>query len=324
VRRGFTIGKFLPPHAGHHYLIDVARANVDALTVAVCDDPAQAIPADLRVRWLAEAHPDVRVISVADTLDDDDSAGWAAYTASFLGYTPDVVFTSETYGDAYARHLGCDHVCVDRARDAVPISATRIRADPLGFLDRVTPAVRAYLVRRICIVGPESTGKSVLGERLARAFDAPLVAEYGRAYTVAKRRTPDPDLWRPDEFVHIAREQQRREDEAARRSSGLVVCDTDAFATEIWLERYLGPHDARGWPQRERPMDLYLLTDPDVPFVQDGIRDGEHLRIWMFDRFREELTRRGFPFAVLAGTYADRDERATIEVRRVLADARIA
>lgn len=309
----------MPPHAGHHFLIDTARAQVDRLTVAVRDKPPQRIPGRLRGRWLREAHPDVEVLVVSDAVAADDWQGWAAYTKAFLGYVPDVVFSSDGDAGAYARHLGCDHVLVDRAHEAFPISASRIRADPLALLDWVTPAVRAYLVRRVCLVGSESTGKTVLCERLAARFDAPWVEEYGREYTLAKARTETADTWQPWEFVHIAREQQRREDEAARRSNGLVVCDTDAFATEIWLERYLGTHVLPGWPERDRTIDVYLLADPDVPFVQDSIRDGEHLREWMFARFREELARRGLPFVVLAGNYAERERRAASEIESLLA-----
>jgi NadR type nicotinamide-nucleotide adenylyltransferase len=324
MRRGLIVGKFLPPHAGHDFLIDTARAHVDALTVAVCDKPGQPIPAELRARWLRAAHPDVTVLVVADTLADDDSEGWAGYTRAFLGYAPDVVFSSEDYGDAYAGFLGCEHVAVDRSREQMPISATAIRANPLAHLGWVSPLVRAYLVRRVCVIGPESTGKSVLCDLLAKHFDAPVVAEYGREYTLAKRRTSTPNLWEPDEFVHIAREQQRREDEAARNASGLVVCDTDAFATEIWLERYLGPRRLHGWPKRDRPMDLYLLTDPNVPFVQDGIRDGEHLREWMFERMREDLAQRFATVEILTGGYEDRNRQAIERIENLLEDFSIA
>jgi HTH-type transcriptional repressor of NAD biosynthesis genes len=324
VRRGFCIGKFLPPHAGHDLLIDTATAHCDRVTVAVCDKSGQPIRAELRAGWLRSQHPDVEVIVVDDVLPDDDSAGWADYTRSFLGYTPDVVFTSEEYGATFAAALGCEHFVVDRMRALVPVSATEIRAQPLARLDFVSPAVRAYLVRRVCVVGSESTGKTTLCEKLAARFNAPFVGEYGRDYTLRKATTPDPSDWRPDEFTHIAREQQRRENEAARRSPGLVVCDTDAFATEIWLERYLGPgHDARGWPTRDRPIDRYLLTDPNVPFVQDGIRDGEHLRTWMFDRFRHALEERGFPYEILSGSYERREVQAVSAIEHVLADAKV-
>jgi NadR type nicotinamide-nucleotide adenylyltransferase len=316
---GVVIGKFLPPHAGHHFVIDTARANVDRLTVLVCDKPGQPIAAALRARWLSAAHRDVEVLVIPDTVADDDSAGWAAHTKTFLGSAPDVVFTSEAYGDAYARGLEAEHVLVDAARETFPVSATQIRADPLANLAWLSPDVRAYFVRRVCVTGSESTGKTTLCERLAARFGAPWVAEYGREYTRLKLRTSGAERWQSAEFVHIAREQQRQEDEAARHSAGLVICDTDAFSTEIWLERYLGVQAVGRWPARDRPLDLYLLTDPNVPFVADDIRDGEHLRDWMFARFRSELARRGFPFVVLDGSYEARERRAADEIERLMA-----
>ncbi len=177
----------------------------------------------------------------------------------------------------------------------------------------------AHEPARVCLIGAESTGKTTLCERLARRFDAPWVAEYGREYTLEKVAGPEPYLWVAEEFALIAREQQRREDAAAKDATRLLLCDTDAFATEIWLERYLGPVPLPpDWPERERPMDLYLLSDPNVPFVGDEIRDGEHLREWMHARFVEELTRRGFPFEILTGSYEHRFELAVAAIDRLL------
>jgi NadR type nicotinamide-nucleotide adenylyltransferase len=176
---------------------------------------------------------------------------------------------------------------------------------------------------RVCLIGAESTGKTTLCERLAEHFHAPWVAEYGREYTLEKVAGGEPYVWRAEEFALIAREQQRREDAAALTATRLVLCDTDAFATEIWLERYLGPVPLPAdWPARERPMDLYLVSDPNVPFVGDEIRDGEHLREWMHARFIEELTRRSFPFEVLTGSYDRRFEQAVAAIDSLLAAER--
>src|SRR5881227_1635745 len=70
------------------------------------------------------------------------------------------------------------------------------------------------------------------------------------------------------EFVHIAREQCRREDEAARQANRLLFCDTDAFATTLWHERYVGrPSPAVAAIAAGCHPDLYMLTDVDIPFV---------------------------------------------------------
>jgi nicotinamide riboside kinase len=63
-----------------------------------------------------------------------------------------------------------------------------------------------------------------------------------------------------------------------------------------------------------RRPDLYVLTDVDSPFVQDGTRDGEHLRRWMHDRFLAELTRQGCPYIVVSGAH---DARLHTAIRSI-------
>ena len=68
------------------------------------------------------------------------------------------------------------------------------------------------------------------------------------------------------------------------------MCDTNAFATGTWYERYFkARHPFVDSIGQQSKADLYLLTAPDVPFVQDGFRDGQHIRNWMHDRFAEQL-----------------------------------
>ena len=114
--RGLVIGKFYPPHRGHKFLIETALAQVDHLDVLVCAHPEQTIPGELRARWLQEIHPAAFVRAIDDPGEDDNSEFWAEYTVQILGSAPDVVFTSEEYGESYARFQGCRHVMIDRER----------------------------------------------------------------------------------------------------------------------------------------------------------------------------------------------------------------
>ncbi len=292
-KRGLIVGKFYPPHRGHKHLIDTARAQVDELYVIVCGKPEHVPAGELRAAWLREIHRDVCVLLIDDQLDADDSQLWAENSIRWLGFTPDVVFTSEDYGANFARHLGCAHVLVDQARLAVPVSGTMVRADPLRCWDFLEPPVRAYYAKRVCLIGAESTGKTTLARALAAHYRTVWVPEYGRDYSERKlAQTGRYDDWRSDEFVHIARVQCEWEDAAARQANRLLICDTDAFATSIWHRRYMNVRE----PEVEaivaahgRP-DLYLLTDVNTPFVQDGTRDGELIREWMHATFVAELT----------------------------------
>ncbi len=312
------IGKFYPPHRGHKHLIETALAQSERVTVFVCDEDDQTIPGELRAAWLREIHPEADVRVIRSPLADDDSAGWARATIEWLGGAPDAVFTSEAYGDVYAAHMGSTHVSVDAERRVVPISGTMIRRNPLQHLDQLEPCVRAHIVKRVVIIGAESTGTTTLSIALAEHYQTTWVPEFGRFYTEARR--PRGELWRSDEFTFVAVEQARLEDAMARLANQVLICDTDPFATTIWHERYLGaPSSAVQAVAAGRRYDLYILTNTDIPFVQDGIRDGEHLRQWMHDRFRDELTRMGTPMIVVSGSHAKRLAEAVARIDALLA-----
>jgi NadR type nicotinamide-nucleotide adenylyltransferase len=307
--RGITIGKFYPPHKGHSFLIESALSQVNELTVIVCDHKRQRISGAKRAAWLQEIHPAIHIRVLPDIGADDDSVVWAKYTIESLGYAPDVVFTSESYGNEYAKHLGCRHVCVDPHRKNVPISATQIRRNPAQYWDFLEPCVRAYFAKRICVVGAESTGKTTLAKSLAAHYKTPWVPEYGRTYWEGKLTTESAGHWTTQEFAFIAQEQNTMEDQLARISNRILICDTDSFATSLWHERYLGflsPEVARVC--KGRGMDHYILTAIDTPFVQDGTRDGEHIREAMHARFVEELKANGKDFTMLSG-----DEQARLQ-----------
>lgn len=307
---GVAIGKFYPPHRGHKFLIDTACEQVDHLTVIVCDHPSQTISGAQRAEWLREIHPDVCVVVTPDDLPDEPEP-WAKRTIQILGGPPDLVFTSEAYGDNYAAAMGCRHVLVDGARNSVPICATKIRNSPLENLDFLEPCVRAHFIPRVVVIGVESTGKTTLAEELAVALETEWVPEYGREYSLTQQGE-----WTTKDFVTIASEQQQRENETARRANRVLICDTNAFATTVWHRRYLGKYspdvDAIGRADR---VDLYLFTVPDFPFVQDGTRDGEFIRDEMNQWFEERLGESSHPVVKTAGTREERLERAVKEIR---------
>jgi NadR type nicotinamide-nucleotide adenylyltransferase len=268
----------------------------------------------LRQRWLQEIHPDANVMQIEDIGDNDNSEVWAAYTKRTLGQAPDIVFTSEDYGDNYALFLGCRHIPVDRDRQHVPISGTRIRSNPFEYWDFLEPCVRAHYVKRVCVVGAESTGTTTLAHELAVHYKTVCVPEYGREYC-EKLAAAGVDVWsyrwNSTEFTHIARAQIELDLKMARQANRLLICDTDAFATSIWHERYMGSRSSEvNAMAASHPPYLYLLTDCDIPFVQDGLRDGETIRKWMTGRFEEELNQGKVPWMKVSGSRAHRLDSA--------------
>jgi NadR type nicotinamide-nucleotide adenylyltransferase len=307
-KRGLIVGKFYPPHRGHKYLIETGCAQVDELHVIVCQKPHEQPPGSLRAAWLREIHPAVKVLLIDDVYDEQDSRVWAENARRWLGFTPDVVFTSEDYGDRFAHYLGCQHVQVDKARHIVPVSGTKVRSDALRFWEFLEPPVRGWYAKRVCLVGAESTGKTTLARSLAAHYQTVWVAEYGREYSERKLAAEGGYAFTSEEFTHIAATQCEREDEAARRANKILICDTDAFATSLWHRRYLHARSlaVEAIAAAHRCPDLYLLTDVNTPFEQDGTRDGEAIRHWMHETFMQELTAQQRPFAFLSGSHQER------------------
>ncbi|ACB75457.1 AAA family ATPase [Opitutus terrae] len=317
---GVVIGKFLPPHRGHRLLIETAIGASEQVTVIVCGKPSDPIPAELRGVWLQEIHPTARVMVIDDRYDENDSQVWAENTMQWLGRAPDAVFTSESYGDRYAGFMGSVHVNVDQRRERVPISGTAVRSDPYANWEYLEPPVRGWFAKRVCVLGAESTGTTTLACDLARAFQTEWVEEYGREYSVTKMASGE--AWRTDEFPVIAREQTRREDAAARRANRVLICDTNAFATALWHRRYVGGTNSEldSIAQQVR-CDLYLLTGDEIPFVQDGLRDGEHIRHQMHGWFVEALDRQSVPWRLVQGSQAERLRQGRIQISSLFTDS---
>lgn len=318
-RRGLIVGKFYPPHHGHKFLIDSGRSQVDELSVIVCQKPHEQPPGKLRAAWLREIHSDVNILLIDDVYDEQDSRVWAENSIRWLGFVPDAVFTSEDYGDRFAHHLGCEHILVDKARQIVPVSGTKVREAPLRYWDFLEPPVRGWYALRICLTGVESTGKTTLAQKLAEHYQTVWAAEYGREYSERKLAEGN-NNWHSEEFTHIARTQCEREDELARQADKVLICDTDAFATSIWHRRYLHERSAEveAIVASHRRPDLYLLTDVRTPFVQDGTRDGEAIREWMHAIMLEELTAQQRPFQFLSGSEQERFRKAVAIIDALL------
>ncbi|GAB2660994.1 nicotinamide-nucleotide adenylyltransferase [Prescottella soli] len=339
-RHALVIGKFYPPHRGHHHLVGSAARIADRVTVVVMASAAESIPLADRVSWMRQTHAGEAAVQVTGIVCDapmdlESTAVWAAQVACMraavrqVDATPiDAVVSSEKYGDELARWFGATHVCVDPDRVAHPVSGTGCRTDLAGHWDQLDEAARAGLTTRVVVLGAESTGTTTVSRALADRYRdrggvwarTGWVPEYGRQAThdkLARLRAVRPDAaveeltWTGDDFAHIAAEQARIEEAGARSGSPVLICDTDSFATTVWERRYLGAGSLRAWDGVVDRPALYLLTDhTGVPFVQDGIRDGEHVRAEMTRWFEDALTATGRSWVLLTGPLSDRVDLA--------------
>jgi HTH-type transcriptional regulator, transcriptional repressor of NAD biosynthesis genes len=305
--RGLVLGKFLPPHAGHLYLVEVARHLCDELTVVVGTLAREPIPGALRHRWMTELCPGARVVHLTDEnpqLPEEHPDFWAIWRTSLLGALgtgPTHVFASEAYGERLAAELGAQFVPVDPARAALPVSGTAIRRDPWAQWRYLPRIVRPYFLRRICVFGPESTGKTTLATRLAAHYGTVAVPEYARAYLEARRGRLE-----TDDIDAIGRGQIAVEEALALEADRRLICDTDALTTCVWSEALFGR--VSGWlaAAADRSYDLTLLCDVDVPWIADPVRYLPHERASFFARCEQALRDRGRRYVVVRGSWDER------------------
>lgn len=175
-------------------------------------------------------------------------------------------------------------------------------------------------IKRICIVGAESTGKTTLAIDLARHYQTCWVPEYGRTYTEGRIYTTK-ESWESEEFTHIAKMQNAFEDALEKVANHVLICDTDAFATGIWHEKYLGSVSEEVKKlYKNRRYDLYIVTDPQTPYAKDEIRVGEDSRVWMHERFIEDLVKNKKKFVVVKGNKQIRLAQAVTSIENIIND----
>ena len=174
-------------------------------------------------------------------------------------------------------------------------------------------------VKRVCLLGAESTGKTTLARALAERFATVWNPEYGRPYTEIGR--PPGAAWTSWEFTHIARMHCWYEDFLASLARRVLFSDTDAFTTAVFHEVYVGT-PARGFDELvRRRYDLFLVCGLDAPWRHDGARQFEEQRQWMHERYLRRAQESGSPWLLVEGPLDVRLDAAAAQVDRLLIDA---
>jgi len=336
---GLVVGKFSPLHRGHEYLIGEAIAQCRRLLCISYSSPEKPrCEADARRRWFAELFPSAQHLALdanavqefrnanpeIPALPDNDASELehrvfvAQICSKVFGTAVDAVFTSELYGDGFAAELTrqfrssglssrhVEHVLVDLERRKVTISATALRRSPDLWGDFLSPVVRASLVRRVCLLGGESSGKTTLTRALADAFRTTHAEEYGRELWIERGGELS-----YEDYLTIATTQIEWEDRAARAGRYVIFGDSSPLTTLLYCLDQFGRADPRLRALAERRYDLTLLCAPDIPFVQDGTRRDEAFRARQHERYLEELERRRTPFVPIEGPLEARVAAAT-------------
>jgi NadR type nicotinamide-nucleotide adenylyltransferase len=159
---------------------------------------------------------------------------------------------------------------------------------------------------RIAITGPESTGKSSLAENLARQYKTVWIPEYSREYLkqLGKR-------YQYHDILAIAKGQYELERKLSNGINRFLFIDTDFIVCKIWCEVKFGK--CHPWINEmidQHRYNLYLLCKPDLPWVEDPLRENPDDRAILFELYKDELEHRKFPYAVISGVGDERVKNA--------------
>ena len=171
---------------------------------------------------------------------------------------------------------------------------------------------RPYFVKKVCLYGPESVGKTTMGRQLAAHYQTDFVHE------VARDLITNNDFSLAD-IERIGHAQTKAVLRATQTANRLLICDTDLITTALYSEFYLNAVPAVLADLEKRVQyDRYFLLNIDVPWVADGLRDLGHRRAEMYNRFRDALDRRGIAWVDVSGNWAQRWATVTAEIDRIL------
>lgn len=171
---------------------------------------------------------------------------------------------------------------------------------------------------KIVVFGPESSGKTTLTKQLAARFQAAFVPEFARLYLEDKLQTTQQNCTF-DDILPIAKGQLQSEIEAEKTPANIIFYDTNPLLTAAYSEFHYSkiPEEL----ENEIPAlsyDLYLLTEPDIPWEADSIRRHQNQRQDEFRAFKKFLKKRNLPYARIKGSETERLESASFHIDNLL------
>ena len=160
---------------------------------------------------------------------------------------------------------------------------------------------------KIGIVGAESSGKTWLCEALAGHYATTWVPEYAREYF----NNSDIYNYTLKDLVIIARKQIELEETLIKTAGRFLFCDTTLITLKIWAElEFSNTPEEILKGLRETPYDYYFITDNQIPWTEDHLRQNKHSRELLFEMNEAEVKKTGIPYSIISGTDSTRFKNA--------------
>lgn len=186
---------------------------------------------------------------------------------------PSFIYSGEA-NDAprYKKYLGIETILIDPERTFMNISGNQIRQAPFRYWDYIPTEVKPFFVRKVAILGGESSGKSTLVNKLANIFNTTSAWEFGRDYVFSHLGGDEMALQYSD-YDKIALGHAQYIDFAVKYANKVAFIDTDFITTQAFCKRYEGKeHPFVQALIDEYRFDLVILLENNTPWVADGLR----------------------------------------------------
>lgn len=330
-RIGMYGGSFNPLHLGHvNCIIQAANMCEKLYIVLSVGYKRDEIDMKVRYRWLYQLTKHIGNVEIFTIEDDADTKEkytndyWqkdAEYVKTRIGEKIDIVFCGSDYDKN-----SFWNICYPESEFYVfernEISSTKIRNNPYKCWEYLPNIVKPYYVKKVLLIGGESTGKSTLTINLANYYNTNYIEEAGRE--ISEKSGTD-TLMLTEDFVEILLQHKLNEMKAIESSNKLLFIDTDALITLFFME-FLEDEGIENNKALADAIDsinkydLILFFEPDVKFVRDGGRSEviENNRCFYSEKIKELFREHNKNFVSISGDYQERYIKAINEIDKLI------